>query len=103
MLCVLFWSSTTPKEKLSEKNTQHYIWRKKYGGGSIMIWGCFAGKMNSQVYHGVLWDNVRVAVGNKSTEWLQRHKSRLLEWPSQSPDLSPIEMCHINKKQRKKD
>uniref|UniRef100_A0A3Q3R1V1 Uncharacterized protein n=1 Tax=Monopterus albus TaxID=43700 RepID=A0A3Q3R1V1_MONAL len=49
--------------ELSEKNTQHYIWRKKYGGGSIMIWGCFAGKMNSQVYHGVLWDNVRVAVG----------------------------------------
>ena len=65
--------------ELFGRNTQHYVWRKKgtahqhqnliptvnYGGGSIMVWGCFAasgpgqlaiidGKRNSQVYQDVL-------------------------------------------------
>ncbi|KAF7644157.1 hypothetical protein LDENG_00226770, partial [Lucifuga dentata] len=81
----VLWTDETKVELLG-KNTQHYVWRKKgtayqhenipmekYGGGSIMIWGCFAasgpgplaiikGKMNSQVYQGILQDNVRVAV-----------------------------------------
>uniref|UniRef100_A0A673W379 Uncharacterized protein n=1 Tax=Salmo trutta TaxID=8032 RepID=A0A673W379_SALTR len=36
----------------------------KYGGGSIMVWGCFAddGKMYSQVYQGILQENVRLSV-----------------------------------------
>ncbi len=65
----------------------HYIWRKsntafqkkniiptvKYGGGSVMVWGCFAasgpgrlavinGTMNSAVYQKILKDNVRPSV-----------------------------------------
>lgn len=68
--------------------------------------------MNSSLYQRVLEDNVRPSVGklklnrkwtlqhdndpkhaSKSTkEWLKRKKWKVLEWPSQSPDLNPIEM-----------
>jgi hypothetical protein len=102
-----------------EKKAQHTNIKTfstvKYGGGSIMVWVCFAaswpgqhsiiGKMNSQVYQ----DNVRLSVRqlklnrssvmqqdnnpkhrSKSTiEWLQQKKIHL-EWPS--PDLNPIAM-----------
>ena len=132
----ILWTDETTVE-LFGRNTQHYVWRKKgtahqhqnliptvkYGGGSIMVWGCFAasgpgqlaiidGKMNSQVYQDILQENVRLSVcqlklnrswvmqqdndpkhrSKSTTEWLQQKKIRLLEWPSQSPDLNPIEM-----------
>ncbi|KAK3512233.1 hypothetical protein QTP70_001094 [Hemibagrus guttatus] len=95
----------------------------KYGGGSLMVWGCFAasgpgrlavinGTMNSAVYQKILKENVRPSVwdlklkrtwvlqqdndpkhNSKSTsEWLKKNKMKTLEWPSQSPDLKPIEM-----------
>uniref|UniRef100_A0A8C5PHZ7 Transposase n=1 Tax=Leptobrachium leishanense TaxID=445787 RepID=A0A8C5PHZ7_9ANUR len=74
----ILWTDET-KIELFGKNTQHYVWRKKgtahqhqnliptvkHGGGSIMVWGCFAasgpgrivvidGKMNSRVYQDIL-------------------------------------------------
>ena len=73
----ILWTDKTTVELLG-RNTQHYVWRKKgisqhqnliptvkYGGGSIMVWGCFAiidGKMNSQVYQDILQENVRLSV-----------------------------------------
>uniref|UniRef100_A0A8C5PSG2 Transposase n=1 Tax=Leptobrachium leishanense TaxID=445787 RepID=A0A8C5PSG2_9ANUR len=111
-----------PKSSCLEK-TQHYVWRKKgtahqhqnltptvkHGGGSIMVWGCFAasgpgrivvidGKMNSRVYQDILQENVRLSVrqlngcvmqqdndpkhtSNSTKEWLQQNNIRLLEWP----------------------
>ncbi|KAK3535322.1 hypothetical protein QTP70_007932 [Hemibagrus guttatus] len=119
------------------RSVSHYVWRKsntafqkknitptvKYGGGSVMVWGCFAasgpgrlavinGTMNSAVYQKILKENVRPSVcdlklkrtwvlqqdndskhTSKSTsEWLKKNKMKTLEWPSQSPDLNPIEM-----------
>ncbi|KAK3535396.1 hypothetical protein QTP70_012260 [Hemibagrus guttatus] len=117
------------------RSVSHYIWRKsntafqkkniiptvKYGGGSVMVWGCFAasgpgrlavinGTTNSAVYQKILKENVRPSVcdlkqtwvlqqdndpkhTSKSTsEWLKKNKMKTLEWPSQSPDLNPIEM-----------
>ncbi|KAK3536029.1 hypothetical protein QTP70_025510, partial [Hemibagrus guttatus] len=68
--------------------------------------------MNSAVYQKILKENVRPSVcdhklkrtwvlqqdndpkhTSKSTsEWLKKNKMKTLEWPSQSPDLNPIEM-----------
>ncbi|KAK3573943.1 hypothetical protein QTP86_033016, partial [Hemibagrus guttatus] len=95
----------------------------KYGGGSVMVWGCFAasgpgrlavinGTMNSAVYQKILKENIQPSVcdlklkrtwvlqqdndpkhTSKSTsKWLKKNKMKTLEWPSQSPDLNPIEM-----------
>uniref|UniRef100_A0A8C5Q6P7 Transposase n=1 Tax=Leptobrachium leishanense TaxID=445787 RepID=A0A8C5Q6P7_9ANUR len=52
---------------------QNLIPTVKHGGGSIMVWGCFAasgpglivvidGKMNSRVYQDILQENVRPSV-----------------------------------------
>ncbi|KAK3557302.1 hypothetical protein QTP70_026615 [Hemibagrus guttatus] len=136
-----FWENTLwtdeTKIELFGRSVSHYVWRKsntvfqkkniiptvKYGGGSVMVWGCFAasgpgrlavinGTKNSAVYQKILKENVRPSVcdlklkrtwvlqqdndpkhTNKSTsEWLKKNKMKTLEWPSQSPDLNPIEM-----------
>ncbi len=136
-----FWENTLwtdeTKVELFGRCVSHYIWRKsntafqkkniiptvKYGGGSVMVWGCFAasgpgrlavinGTMNSAVYQKILKDNVRPSVrdlklkrtwvlqqdndpkhtSKSSSEWLKKNKIKTLEWPSQSPDLNPIEM-----------
>ncbi|KAK3535010.1 hypothetical protein QTP70_001966 [Hemibagrus guttatus] len=136
-----FWENTlwTDETKilLFGRSVSHYVWRKsntafqkkniiptvKYGGGSVMVWGCFAasgpgrlavinGTMNSAVYQKILKENVRPSVcdlklkptwvlqqdndpkhtSKSASEWLKKNKMKTLEWPSQSPDLNPIEM-----------
>uniref|UniRef100_A0A8C6PBJ9 Transposase n=1 Tax=Nothobranchius furzeri TaxID=105023 RepID=A0A8C6PBJ9_NOTFU len=139
--CQDFWGNALrtdeTKVELFGRQRSRYIWRRshtafqtnniiptvKYGGGSVMVWGCFAasgtgkfavinGTMNSTVYQNILKENVRPSVRqlkrkqswvlqqdndpkhtSKSTsEWLKNNKMKTLEWPSQSPDLNPIEM-----------
>ncbi len=132
-----FWENTLwtdeTKVELFGRCVSHYIWRKsntafqkkniiptvKYGGGSVMVWGCFSasgpgrlavinGTMNSAVYQKILKDNVRPSVCDlklkrtwvlqqdndpkHTSEWLKKNKMKTLEWPSQRPDLNPIEM-----------
>ncbi|KAK3571142.1 hypothetical protein QTP86_003094 [Hemibagrus guttatus] len=116
--------TTTSKElqaSLASVKKKNIIPTVKYGGGSVMVWGCFAasgpgrlavmnGTMNFAVYQKILKENVRPSVcdlklkqpwvlqqdndpkhNSKSTsEWLKKNKMKTLEWPSQSPDLSPI-------------
>lgn len=132
----VLWTDESKIELFGHQNRGH-VWRKpntafqeknliptvKHGGGSVMVWGCFAtagpgqltiieSTMNSIVYQRVLEEHVRSSVKklklkrnwtlqhdndpkhtSKSTkDWLKRKKWRVLEWPSQSPDLNPIEM-----------
>uniref|UniRef100_A0A7I4Z4K4 Paired domain-containing protein n=1 Tax=Haemonchus contortus TaxID=6289 RepID=A0A7I4Z4K4_HAECO len=93
----------------------------KHRGGSVMLWGCFSlsgvgplvriqGNMNSAQCKDIL-ENVMLPFANQNlpTRWIfqhdndPKHTSRLvadflqskeinvMEWPSQSPDLNPIE------------
>ncbi len=82
----------------------------KHGGGSIMLWGCFS-KMNAAKYRDILDENLLQSAQDlrlsrrftfqqdndpKHTakitkEWLHNNSVTVLEWPSQSPDLNPIE------------
>ncbi|KAK3532293.1 hypothetical protein QTP86_016075, partial [Hemibagrus guttatus] len=86
-----FWENTLwtdeTKIELFGRSVSHYVWCKsntafqkknmiptvKYGGGSVMVWGCFAasgpgrcavinGTMNSAVYQKILKENVRPSV-----------------------------------------
>uniref|UniRef100_A0A3B4X5Q9 Transposase Tc1-like domain-containing protein n=1 Tax=Seriola lalandi dorsalis TaxID=1841481 RepID=A0A3B4X5Q9_SERLL len=93
----------------------------KYGGGNLMIWAqpaIIEGKINSQVYQRILQDNLRLSVhqlklsrklvmqqdndpkhqSKSTTDWFQKNKICLLEWPSQNPDLKPTEMLWIDLK-----
>lgn len=103
---------------------------KKFGGGHIMVWGCFSasgvgtlkrctGTMNGDAYHNILvrevlpemkirtqtdkseivWlfqqDNASVHRAEQNKKYLKRKSQekgfKVLDWPSQSPDLNPIE------------
>ncbi|KAK3522302.1 hypothetical protein QTP86_001995 [Hemibagrus guttatus] len=86
-----FWENTLwtneTKIELFGRSVSHYVWHKsntafqkknitptvKYGGGSVMVWGCSAasgpgrlavinGTMNSAVYQKILKENVRPSV-----------------------------------------
>ncbi|KAK3569335.1 hypothetical protein QTP86_026814 [Hemibagrus guttatus] len=110
-----FWENTlwTDKTKIElfGRSVSHYVWRKsntafqkkniiptvKYGGGSVMVWGCFAasGPGRLAVINGTMnsaQDNDPKHTSKSTSEWLKKNKMETLEWPSQSPDLNPIEM-----------
>ncbi|CAB4382790.1 unnamed protein product [Rhizophagus irregularis] len=104
----------------------------KFGGGSVMFWGCFGwhgvgplvvidGNMNSDDYVNVLanhfipWvnnypgyifqqDEASCHTSNYSIWWMRTHNVPMLDWVAQSPDLNPIENLwdHLDRQVRKR-
>lgn len=91
--------------------------KRQAGGGGLMIWGAICdaskstlsiseGNINSEKYQDILrshlmpfWspdkvfmqDNASIHKSQSTMTWLQNHNVNILEWPSRSPDLNPIE------------
>lgn len=135
------WSDETKLNRMNSDGIK-YFWGKdphdlgpgaveetlKFGGGSIMIWGCMSwlgvggmdrvvGRMNSEQLLGILerclvptldqvacqvpsldktdiifqQDNDRKHTSKLTKEWLASREIQTMIWPSQSPDLNPIE------------
>ncbi len=82
----------------------------KHGGGSVMVWGCMSaagtgelqfieGTMNANMYCDLLkqsmipsqHDNDPKHTSKTTTALLKKLRVKVMDWPSMSPDLNPIE------------
>ncbi|KAL0168713.1 hypothetical protein M9458_036935, partial [Cirrhinus mrigala] len=91
----------------------------KHGGGNIMLWGCLSaegtgklhhikGSMDGAMYCQILGENLLPSLkmgrgwvfqhdsdpkhmAKATKEWFKKKRIKDLDWPSQSPDLNPIE------------
>ncbi|KAF2351251.1 hypothetical protein FHG87_017994 [Trinorchestia longiramus] len=119
------------KRQVWRQQNEEYSYKPKctipsveFGGGSIMVWGCFSssgvgklhiieGTMNGRKYREILEEQLLPSTRllklkhggkfeqyndpkhtvNETKGWLMMKKINILGWPSQSPDMNPIENC----------
>lgn len=111
--CQYYWHDLRKEPQFFSKRVQ--------GGGSVMVWAAFSfkgktpiafleGRQNAISYQTILqqyllphgrrlggpqWvfqqDNAPIHSASSSIHWFQERKVRVLDWPSRSPDLNPIE------------
>ncbi len=130
----IIWSDES-RFRLSGSDRGFLVWRKsgerlndrciqstvKFGGGSLMFWGCFSGNglgnlvlveqnLNSVKYIELLstnlhpsadkmslneylfqQDNAACHASRLTTSFLRENNITTMTWPAQSPDLNPIE------------
>jgi len=130
------WSDETKINRLGSDGRK-WVWKKageglserlvegtkKFGGGSLMMWGCMMwegvgygckidGRMDGDLYVKILEDELQESLklykkspediifqqdndpkhtSKKASKWFEDHGYQVLLWPSQSPDLNPIE------------
>ncbi|CAF4872670.1 unnamed protein product [Pieris macdunnoughi] len=89
-----------PGERYSAAAVQEY---DKFGCGSVMVWSGVSldertdlvvvpGRLCPQTYiENVLEDHVWPAAYAITSDYLRQQEIRVMEWPSMSPDLNPIE------------